>query len=83
MDATCKLGAQGCFSDGKCRYVKDCENKVFTNADRIRAMSNEELAAVIMCPLDIKHSKATCEKGLMDSCVECSLRWLQEPAKEE
>lgn len=42
--ANCKLGEKGCWKDGKCHYSHDCENKVLTNADRIRAMSDEELA---------------------------------------
>ena len=42
MTATCKLGEKGCWNDGKCRATSNCENKVFTNADRFRAMSDEE-----------------------------------------
>jgi len=45
METTCKMGPKGCWSDGKCRAQSDCENKVVTNADRIRAMSDEELMA--------------------------------------
>ena len=41
---SCKLGEKGCWKDGKCHYIHDCENKVLTNADRIRSMSDEELA---------------------------------------
>ena len=44
MEVTCKLGEKGCWNDGKCRATSNCENKVITNADRIRAMSDEELA---------------------------------------
>ncbi len=44
MEATCKLGEKGCWNDGKCRATSNCENKIVTNADRIRAMSDEELA---------------------------------------
>ena len=55
---------------------------VKTNADRIRAMSDQELAVVIMCPMEIEDKNAACDKGLAYSCVECSLQWLQEPAKE-
>ena len=44
---TCKLGEKGCWKDGKCHYSHDCENKVLTNADRIRAMSDEELAVFL------------------------------------
>lgn len=54
-----------------------------TNADRIRAMSDKELAAVIMCPMEISGIKDLCEKNPGYTCVECSLQWLQEPAKEE
>lgn len=58
---------------------KGCENKVATNADRIRAMSDKELAFAIMCPRDMGADITTCA----DTCMECSLRWLQEPAKED
>ena len=83
MNATCKLGSKGCFTDGKCRYKRDCENKVITNADRIRAMTDEELAVVIMCPIELDGRNDPCDKGLAYSCLECCLQWLQEPAKEE
>ena len=51
-----------------------------TNADRIRSMSDEELAEIIACP-----------KGLFDRmecfeysrhCEDCVLEWLQQPAEE-
>lgn len=44
VDVTCKLGTKGCFEDGRCHALGNCENKIVTNADRIRAMSDEELA---------------------------------------
>ena len=44
-----------------------------TNADRIRAMSDEELAAIVMCPYD------GCNRS-DGKCYECSLEWLQSPA---
>ena len=71
-----------------CRYCtltqeSTCEHNHQTNADRIRAMSDEELAAVIMCPMEIGACKELCEKNHSYTCVECSLQWLQEPAKEE
>ena len=50
-----------------------------TNADRIRAMSDEELAAIIMCPIQFDE-KAECIEG---NCFQCSLKWLQQPAREE
>ena len=34
-----------CYDDGKCHYKGECGHKApFTNADRIRAMTDEELA---------------------------------------
>lgn len=51
-----------------------------TNADRIRSMSDEELAEIIACP-----------KGLFDRmecfdysrhCKDCVLEWLQQPVEE-
>ena len=66
--ATCKLGEKGCWQDGKCHYRNDCENKVLTNADRIRAMSDEELA-------DVLREFAT--KPIQGSF----LKWLKQPAE--
>lgn len=81
--ASCKLGAKGCFTDGKCRYSKPCGNKVVTRADQLRAMSDEELCEFLgQCKCcDI------CEEGC-DSCAyngDCDkrlLEWLQEPIEE-
>ena len=42
--ATCKLGEKGCWKDGKCHFSHNCENKIVTNADRIRAMNDDTLA---------------------------------------
>lgn len=44
VDVTCKLGTKGCFEDGRCHALGNCKNKIKTNADRIRHMSDEELA---------------------------------------
>lgn len=46
MTVSCKL-ERGCYGDDKCHYVgalERCPNAYMTNADRIRAMSDEELA---------------------------------------
>ena len=61
----------------KCPYKK-------TNADRIRAMSDEELAEIISSntltgacnDFGIPHKKCR------HNCKECVLTWLQQPAKE-
>ena len=49
VDATCKLGEKGCFKDGRCHALGDCENKIVTNADHIRSMTDEELAVFLEC----------------------------------
>lgn len=49
-----------------------------TNADRIRAMSDKELAEVIMCPYG-SEPDLCCTKG---TCLECCEKWLQQPAEE-
>ncbi len=53
-----------------------------TNADRIRAMSDEELAKWLMiagiCIRDFEDCQ--CD-GV--SCRQCRLNWLQQPAKDE
>lgn len=47
VNVTCKLGTKGCFADGKCHALGNCENKIITTGDSIRAMSDEELAEKI------------------------------------
>lgn len=49
-----------------------------SNADRIRAMSDEELAEVIMCPYG-SELDLCCTKG---TCLDCCMKWLKEPAEE-
>lgn len=57
-----------------------------TNADRIRAMSDEELADFIdRCEMsDIDYSKTFCNlcNGQYE-CSQCRLEWLKQPAEEE
>ena len=61
-------------------------NKPITNADRIRAMSDEELADFIdRCEMnDIDYAKTFCDlcNGQYE-CGQCRLDWLQQPAKGE
>jgi hypothetical protein len=55
-----------------------CPSRVpLTNADRIRAMSDEELAEIIMCPFD--NDPRLCNRK---SCTDCCLDWLRQPAEE-
>lgn len=51
-----------------------------TNADRIRSMTDEELALAIMCPseYDLNFSKnEKCNGEMNKNCYECSLNWLR------
>lgn len=55
-----------------------------TNADRIRTMSDEELALLIMCPTEyyLGFSKECECNGEMDrNCCRCTLKWLQAEAE--
>ena len=53
-----------------------------TNADRIRSMSDEELAELIDRETDSCAPTGDCEKMSRD-CKACWLDWLQMPAGEE
>lgn len=63
-----------------------CKKGPITNADRIRAMSDEELASFMMYPV-CKYTgcKGDCtEKNIgVAGCCKNILNWLQQPAKEE
>lgn len=49
-----------------------------TNGDRIRAMSDEELAFYLLCPKRNDEGSLECHK---DGCKPCCLEWLQQPAE--
>ena len=90
--------------DGKCRKFSDdtvisycvmgpCSEQEPSNADRIRAMSDEELASEmsqrsistvcdIVCQGDCK-AIATLNKTCGDVCKEIIMKWLQQPAEED
>ena len=72
-----------CYDDGKCHYKGECGHKApLTNADRIRAMSDEELVEFIK---NIKVRAALCKSvGNNDAFEElCSAEWLQQPVEED
>lgn len=59
---------------------KRLKEKKMTNADRIRAMSDEELALLIMCPTeyDLGFSKeCECNNEMNRNCCRCTLKWLR------
>ena len=50
-----------------------------TNADRIRAMSDEELVSVVPCPLGFSMFRCPIER----QCGPCKREWLKQPAEKE
>lgn len=57
---------------------KGIETMGMTNGERIRGMSDEELAEIIMCPYDTDPSVCN-YKGV---CLDCCLEWLKQPEEE-
>jgi hypothetical protein len=60
-----------------------CDSRT-TNADRIRNMSDEELAMAIMCPAeyDLSFNKECgCAGDMNRNCQKCTLDWLQSEAE--
>ena len=65
-----------CYDDGKCHYKGECGHKApLTNADRIRAMTDEELA-------DFRNQWGTSTRAWQKDPGE-TLYWLQQPAEED
>ncbi len=72
-------------------FLRD-NRKLQTNMDRIRAMSEEELAAVLMCPYDVDETsfgeKIPCyqndrqELVTEEECRKCCVNWLKSGVKE-
>lgn len=61
------------------KFNEQIRNHPMTNADRIRAMSDEELAVVIMCPHESEQTLCT----RPEDCLSCCIEWLKQPAKED
>jgi hypothetical protein len=86
VNATCLLGEKGCYKNGKCHYIGNCEHKVLTNADRIRAMSDEELAKLLLDADQGNFTVDLCDERFCDlgncnhDCTAAALKWLKQPA---
>lgn len=52
--------------------------KPMTNGDRIRTMSDEQLALTIMCPNDTGLAEIACDHSDDLNCAQCTPDWLQE-----
>lgn len=80
-----RCGLKVCYAYKHTCYTRDCCKcwEPVTNADRIRAMSDEELAEFAIMSSKFfctkKHDEV-CEKPM--GCTECAFNWLQQPALE-
>ena len=74
--------ASGCPSFGDCLVEYEKAQKPMTNADRIRSMSDEELARIfVKAPLcRASETKVDCRQT--KSCLQCLTEWLKQPAEE-
>ena len=72
-----------CFDDGKCHYKGECGHKApLTNADRILAMSNEELNELFHEIYNAGAEDAVAyEWGQRTNSFEWTMEWLQQPAE--
>ena len=77
----------GCCENSDCEAFDNCtecwdewaeRNPPITNADRIRAMSDEELADFVSSLGCVDRIKRCC-----GSCKKCTLEWIKQPAGEE
>lgn len=50
-----------------------------TNADHIRSMSDEELAAFWVLPVCGLRTREECEKNFRTNCEACFFDWLKQP----
>ena len=76
-----------CYAHEGCKICKDSDDgcimfepAIQTNGDRIRAMSNEELTGLNICPIDFDRY-FVCK--FRKPCGKCLLDWLNSPAESE
>lgn len=73
-----------------CSLIDDCPQEdierncdfytPMTNADRIRSMTDEELAFAVMCPAEIDFGYEKCIYA--GNCEICTLEWLQKESED-
>lgn len=63
-------------------FNRAVEDKPMTNADRIRAMSDEELVKFMQDPFCNKRTNEECVISYCGVCNQCVLDWLQQPVEE-
>lgn len=62
-------------------FLKE-QKKPQTNADRIRSMTDEDLAVSMMCPNENGLAEIDCDKNDNCNCYECLLKWLRAESEE-
>ena len=75
-----------CGSSGEGVHFRKCDDSdgdLISNADRIRQMTDEELAQIIMCPYENMSGECMCEKDTRTNCIECCLEWLRKEVEEK
>lgn len=63
---------------------KDFEKKKITNFEKIKQMSVEDMALMLMCPAEYDtdfNKKSKC-KGSFSNCYNCTLHWLESEVEE-
>lgn len=75
----CSVWSERCPNCGGTGIVK----VPMTNADRIRRMSDEELAAYIWPKFGCPDGKNNVTCGYVGNCKDCWLDWLQQSAEED
>lgn len=70
------MNVERCRAESELRELKN-ERCMHTNGDRIRSMSDEELAMNMMCPNENGLGEIDCDKSDNCNCYECILKWLQ------
>ena len=88
MMSNCKLCLADCAFKGKDMKKGNCKGYIsMSNADRIRAMSNEELSEWLCQALDCDFCKAYLQNMSIYSCCENQVKgifdWLQSPTEED
>ena len=81
---TCERNSDECNVWHNCgedcpKYIKAKQ----TNADRIRQITDEELAQIIMCPYENMSGECMCEKDTRTNCIQCCLEWLRKEVEEK
>ncbi|WP_303190278.1 hypothetical protein [Clostridium phoceensis] len=97
----CKFEHDGdCCNCGSQQYMCKCKPKIcgsivpITNADRIRAMSDEELADIFLradfCKCCEHEKDGVCNYicaypniPLYEGCKQAALKWMKQPAEED